>query len=252
MRTTKSAGFFITVLLWAVLTDDVSAEPISYSDFVGDVAVVIGTTTYSCTSLSDPTCAFVSITATADTSSVQPFSATGASGSASGLWNKSLRTATIDIAFNGGQTPFSADLVASQLFVSVDQTHLGAGFGSAYDPTYPLATYGSASFKTYDLASDFTATGFAPFCLDVQLCQTGAPLYTTAGTPIIITFPFGPTFSSFFSALGAAGVPEPATGLLLSLGIGALGIARGRAVVGRTTRCALRLPMSRNPGVARV
>ena len=81
------------------------------------------------------------ITATADTSSVQSFSATGTSGSASGLRNKSLLTATIDISFNGGQTPFSAEPVASQLFVSVDQTHLGAGFGSAYDPAYPLAAY---------------------------------------------------------------------------------------------------------------
>jgi hypothetical protein len=245
MRTTKSAVVFIAAVLSGVAADGVSAVPISYTDFTGDVAVVIGSTTYGCTSLSDPTCAFVSITATADTSSVQPFSATGTSGSASGLWNKSLQTAMIDIAFNGGQTPFSAELVASQLFVSVDQTHEGAGFGSAYDPTYPLSTYGSAAFKTYDLASNFAATGFAPFCLDVRLCQTGAPLYTTDGTPIIITFPFGPTFSSFSSAVGAAAVPEPAPTLLLGLGLGALGIAGSRAArrpIGNATGARPALP----------
>jgi len=135
MRTTKSAEVFITSFLSAVVTDSGSAVPISYTDFLGDVAVVIGTRAHGCTSFSRP----------------------------------------------------GRELTLRK----VDQTHQGAGFGSAHDPTYPLATYGSASFKTYDLASNFATTGFAPFCLDVQ--------------------------------------PEPATTLLLGLGLGTLGITRGRA-----------------------
>jgi len=53
MKTTTSAAVLITGLLSTVVTGNVSAVPIAYTDFVGDVAVVISTTTYNCTSLAN-------------------------------------------------------------------------------------------------------------------------------------------------------------------------------------------------------
>src|SRR3974390_697707 len=126
---TKSAArLAITLGLFGVLAGSTAhANTIVYSDFVEFVSVEIKSTTYSCTSLSDPNCAFVTITATGDTSTVQPFSVTGASG----FKNSVLGPATVTIDFNGGGS-ISEVLVPGQIYVSVDQTNGGAGFGQNY------------------------------------------------------------------------------------------------------------------------
>jgi hypothetical protein len=213
-----STGMLALGVLSAHWTCGALAAPITYTDYIGDVSVNIGGTAYNCTTFSSPNCAFISITATGDTSNITAFSVPGASG-----FKNTLQSATLNVFFNGGQTPFTADLAAGQIYVSVDQTNRGAGFGSAYGPTYPLATYGSnAGFNTYDLASDFTGVGYGPFCtLDLSLCQAGQPLYTTTGTPITISYPFiVPLYSSFSSSLSPiTNVPEPATFSLLGLGL---------------------------------
>jgi MYXO-CTERM domain-containing protein len=211
-------------VLWGAMGNGGAwAGDITYSDYVSDVAVVIGNTTYSCASTSDPTCAFASFSATANANTILPFSVPGASG----LQNRDLLSASVTIYFNNGQTPFSASLNPSQLFVSVDQTNGGAGFGSMYGPTYPAATYGgSTAYATYNLASDFYVQGYSGFCPDVSLCNSGAPLYTTNGTPITFTYPFRPNFSIFSSQVSS--VAEPGTTALLALGLGALAMTRRR------------------------
>ena len=87
------------------------------------------------------------------------FSVPGASG-----FTNTLNTASLSVSFADG-TSYNADidLGIGGMYVSVDQTNAGAGFGSLAGPTYPLATYGSSAFSTYDLTTDFFASGFGPF-----------------------------------------------------------------------------------------
>jgi hypothetical protein len=112
--------------------------------------------------------------------------------------------------------------------VGVDQTNGGAGFGSGYGPTYPMATYGgNADYAHYDLKTDFNAQGFAPFCpggVGGPLCADGAPLHTISGTDFVISFPFAPDFSIFTATVQP--VPEPSSTILFLLGLAGLACRR--------------------------
>lgn len=189
------------------------ASTIVYSDFVVFVSVQINSTVYSCTSLSDPNCAFVTITATGDTSTVQPFSVTGASG----FKNTVLGPAKVQIDFNGGGS-ITETLVPGQIYVSVDQTNGGAGFGSTYGPTYPAATYGGpADYAHYNLQTNFLASGFSGFCPDPTTCNAFNPLQTVSGDQFTLYYPFRPNGSYFSSTVLT---PEPATASLMMLAAG--------------------------------
>ena len=209
---TKSAArLAITLGLFGVLAGSTAhANTIVYSDFVEFVSVQINSTTYSCTSLSDPNCAFVTITATGDTSTVQPFSVTGASG----FKNSVLGPAKVEIDFNGGGS-ITEVLVPGQIYVSVDQTNGGAGFGSSYSPTYPAATYGgTADYAHYNLQSNFLAGGFSGFCPISTTCNTFNPLNTESGDQLTLYYPFRPNGSNFSSTVST---PEPATASLMMI-----------------------------------
>ena len=194
-----------------------SAATVTYSDYVSDVSVQIGSASYLCTTTSDPDCAFVSIVATGDTSTITPFSVTGAQG-----FENVVSAVMVDIFLNSG-TSFTEALAPGQLFVSVDQTNGGAGFGSAFGPTYPAATYGgSADYQNFDLASNFYVQGYAGFCPVGTPCDTGAALRTTGGDDLIISYPFRPNFSIFSATVSS--VPEVPSAILMLCAIAIIGL----------------------------
>jgi hypothetical protein len=223
--TISTARVVIVLALFAVLVaTPVVAAQITYGVYVSDVSLQMANTTYACTTTSDPNCAFISITAVGNTADVQPFSVTGASGFINLLPGASP---TVNIFLNGGQS-FTETLLPGQISVAVDQTNGGAGFGSAFGPTYPMATYGGgADYAHYNLQTNFYVQGFGGFCPDPTACDTGGPLHTVSGDDITISYPFRPDFSIFSSQVA---VPEPATGslLLAAAGVGLRALRRRR------------------------
>lgn len=214
----------VVATLLALLCSPAWGNPIVYQDYMAFQAIRIGSADYPCATTSDATCAFIAITGQSDTNTVAPFNVPGASG-----FKNSLTAAHIDVFFNDGRTPYSADinLGVGGLYVSVDQTNAGAGFSSSYGPTYPLATFDGVAFKTYDLASDFSATGFGPFCPSLGLppCTNGGLLKAVDGTELIITRGLL-AFSSFSSTVTENPIPEPGSVSLLALSLVALAAMR--------------------------
>src|SRR5690349_2479917 len=137
------------------------ADIISYSaTSFTNTASLGGTTLDSCPG-GNPRCVEVTVYFLADTANIVPFSVPGASGFEN--FTGSGRV----VLFNDqtGDT-LTANFDPGQIFVSVDQTNGGVGFGSAAGgPTYPLGVYGgtpSISYATYDLRSAMTlSNGFA-------------------------------------------------------------------------------------------
>jgi hypothetical protein len=216
--------FFASIALLAcMLAGAASANFVVYNDFMLYQSIRIGGVDHNCNAISDLSCAFITITATGDTSTVTPFSVPMASG-----FTNMLSTATLAVSFADG-TSYNADinLGIGGMYVSVDQTNGGAGYSSLAGPTYPLATYGSG-FSTYDLKTNFFRSGFGPFCPDLTLCANGSPLFTTDGTEFVITRGLAPAYSSFSSSVADTPISEPATVALLGLGLAGLGFSRRR------------------------
>jgi hypothetical protein len=211
-------------LFGCLCTGAASANLVEYQDYMEWQSIRIGTVDHVCAQRGDATCAFITITATGDTSTVTSFSVPGASG-----FKNVLSSAKLSVYFWDGST-YGADinLGIGGMYVSVDQTNNGAGFGSTAGPTYPLATFGNG-FANYDLTTDIFQPGFGPFCPNLALCANGSPMFTTDGTEFVITRGLGPAYSRFSSTVTQT-VPEPATaGLVLFSIVALFGSRRRRA-----------------------
>jgi len=104
------------------------AAPITYTDWVTNVSITLGSSSYACPTLDAPTCvALLRVTATGDTSAVQAFNIPGGPGFGARGYTNSLTSVSLRWTLNDGQTLF-ANLLPSQLTVAVDQTNHGAGF----------------------------------------------------------------------------------------------------------------------------
>jgi len=213
----KSVG--VALATAAVYAGGATASPIRYFDRMEFQQIDIGGTHYGCTSVTDGSCAFIAITGLADTRTVTAFSVPGALGFKNVLTSAHLSVFFLDSSLAAIEADI--DLGVGGLYVSVDQTNSGAGFGSSYGPTYPLATYGGG-LGHYDLASDIFASGFGPFCTSITLCDSGEPLRTVDGAAFTITRGRAPAYSSFSSTVLPDPVPEPGSGALVALGLAAL------------------------------
>jgi hypothetical protein len=129
-----------------------------------------------------------------DTDDVVPYSVPGASG-----YELLQGTATVGIYDQNTMATLSATFLPSAgIFVSVDNTNSGIGFGSGGvpvsaagfpgDPVYPASLLaGTGTVASYDLKSNITLSGFSISCsgFPATCASVGPSLPTTAGDLII-------------------------------------------------------------------
>jgi hypothetical protein len=174
------------------LAPDAGAVPITYmlQVYGGNATGTLGATPFSNAKLV--------FTFDGDTSNVIPFSAVGANGATTTGYENLLGTATVTIYDGSGAVLTATFLPAAGIYVSVDNTNGGVGFGShgvpptnpAFpgEPAYPSGML-SNNVATYDLTGYFdTGPGFAISCVGFAVtatCQTPFALPTTAGDLIL-------------------------------------------------------------------
>lgn len=197
---------FVAPRLWANI---LAYQATSYT-----YAASLGSTSFGGCPSGNPVCVQVTVNFVANTANIVPFSVTGASG-----YENFVGQGSVNLFNDQTGQSLTANFNSGQIFLSVDQTNGGIGFGSAVGPTYPLGVYGgtpSIPYATYNLASAFTLfNGFAWFCPagTCTLGTQGPPLATDQG-PLTIT-PTGPVFPSTFTATVVQVTPEPSTIFLL-------------------------------------
>jgi hypothetical protein len=222
-------------LAGAALTASVitaAAAPVHYSGFEFYAAQTsFGGNTYTCDFSSLVGCAEVTISADGDTSTIQPFSVPGASGYKNPV--VTARVVAVVITSTNSDIVFEAQFAPSdQIFVAVDTTNGGVGFGSKFGPAYPMGTYGGAPttpYATYDLASDFSVSGFGPFCpTGTTYCSSLTALQTDKGD-FAVRFA-GPEFSDFSATVqSVSAVSEPWSVRLLAAAFGFLTLCKSLA-----------------------
>lgn len=162
-----------------------------------------------------------------DTADVVPFSVPGPLGPVTGA--EILKgTATVTIYQAGVVVGSATFLPAAGIYVSVDQTNSGIGFGSSGklpgdagfpgEPVYPVAEFTSTgAVATYDLTTADAVVGFQVSCVGFATpaaCAPALPLPTTAGDLLID--PFSPGTLSVFRATFPAPPVVPFASMTLS------------------------------------
>lgn len=148
---------------FALLATPILASPegraaqVTYTVSVEYAQITLGATSYTCHTLDYDGCANLTITATGDTSTIQPFLVSGAHGFINVLQSASFFAAVYQSA-TATYIPLSGNFITPVPFVAaVDNANFGVGFDTpGVSPTYPAAIYGVPGLDTYDLASDFT------------------------------------------------------------------------------------------------
>lgn len=197
---------FLAPQLWANI---IAYQATSYT-----YAASLGSTSFGGCPTGNPVCVQVNINFIANTANIVPFSVTGASG-----YENLVGQGSVNLFNDQTGQSLTANFNSGQIYVSVDQTNGGIGFGSAVGPTYPLGVYAgtpSIPYASYNLASAFTLfNGFAWFC-PTGTCTLGVagPDLATDQGPLSIT-PTGPVFPSSFTATVIQVTPEPSTLLLV-------------------------------------
>ena len=165
-----------------------------------------------------------------DTADVTPFSLGGIHG-----FENVTGTASVEVLDTGGNILVRGAFLASAgIFISVDNTNQGIGFGSQgvlpSDPTFPgqplypysIILNGTSDVGTYDLkGNDIIFSVNAASCVNFP-GPCGAPfaLATTAGN-LFVNENFGGQFGTFTATL----VPEASTWVMMLLGFAGLGFA---------------------------
>jgi hypothetical protein len=177
--------------------------------------------------------AVLELTFQSDTADVIPFSV----GTVHGFENLT-GTASVKVLDTGGNVLAQGTFLASDgIFVSVDNTNQGIGFGSLgvlpSDPTFPgqplypysIILNGTSDVGTYDLkGNDVIFSVNAASCVNFP-GPCGAPfaLATTAGD-LLVNENFGGQFGTFTATV----IPEPSTLALIGLALASLTFLRKR------------------------
>lgn len=204
----------LVVLSAALVAPRLWANTVSYSATSFTYAASLGSTTLDPCS-PGTVCVVVTVNFIANTANIVPFSVVGASG-----YENFVGTGSVNLFNDQTGQSLSANFNPNTIYVSVDQTNDGIGFGSLVGPTYPLGVYGgtpSIPYNTYNLASNFTLfNGFAWFCPTgtCTLGVAGPGLGTDQG--LLSITPTGPVFPSSFTATVVQVTPEPSTMLLFA------------------------------------
>ena len=177
--------------------------------------------------------AVLKLTFQGDTADVVPFSV----GSTHG-YEILVGTASVQVLNTVGNVlAQGAFLPSAGIFVSIDNTNQGVGFGSfgalPSDPQFPgqplypysIILNGTSDVGTFDLkGNDIIQSVNAASCVNFPLaCAPALALPTTAGD-LYVDENFGGQFGTFTAAL--ASVPEPSTLVLVGLAVAVLGALR--------------------------
>jgi hypothetical protein len=201
----------------------------------------IGSTPFTITSSDSDELKFTYVGATTN---ILPWSFGGASG-----YELLGGTATVSLLGSSGAVLASGTFSPSDnMFVSIHNAVGGIGLGSAGalptsssfpgQPTYPVGFFDS-SLTTYNLSTSVgPLTGGATNCygnVPTATCQaTGGTLGLTSGASFVFNDPYKalspPAFMGTFSAtVGTASAPEPATLVLIVMGLVGIGAMGGRS-----------------------